>query len=161
MHGSYYFQKREKHMKKISIAMTLITVLFFAGKVLAARVLTPTLLPGGIIVSVETAKALHASARFFDMRKVINYGKGHIPGAVSIPFKPKSKKVVEFDKTKDQLDVSKFPADKNAAVVFYSDGPYGWKSYKASIIAINSGYRNVKWMRSGYGNWKNSGYTVE
>ena len=95
------------------------------------------------------------------MRNILNYGKGHIPRAVAFPYKGKSKNTPDFDGTQDKLDLSKLPADKSAVVVFYSDGPTGWKSYKASVTAIRAGYSNVMYFRGGYAVWTEKGYEVE
>jgi rhodanese-related sulfurtransferase len=128
----------------------------------AAEEPTPTKLIGGKIVSVDEAKALldQKSAAFFDMRNILNYGKGHIPTGTALPYKGESENKPDFDSTKDKLDLSKLPASKNAKVVFYSDGPTGWKSYKAAVIAIKAGYSNVMWLREGYAGWVAKGYGV-
>jgi rhodanese-related sulfurtransferase len=60
------------------------------------------------------------AAFFVDTRSVVNFGKGHVPGASAIPYKSAS------------------------------DGPAGWKSYKASVWAIKAGYKNVNYMRGGW-----------
>jgi rhodanese-related sulfurtransferase len=129
----------------------------------AAEEPTPTTLMGGKIVSADEAKALldQKSATFFDMRNILNFGKGHIPTGTALPYKGESDNKPNFDSTKDKLDLSKLPTSKNAKVVFYSDGPTGWKSYKASVIAIKAGYSNVMWLREGYAGWVAKGYGVE
>ncbi|HEY5602686.1 MAG TPA: rhodanese-like domain-containing protein, partial [Gammaproteobacteria bacterium] len=66
-----------------------------------------------------------------------------------------------FDIKQDQFDASKLPGDKTASIVFYSDGPNGWKSYKASVQAINAGYKNVMWYRGGTGEWESKGWKLE
>ena len=124
---------------------------------------TPTTLKGGKIVAVDEAKAMldQKSTAFFDMRNILNYGKGHIPTAAALPYKGESENKPDFDSSKDKLDLSKLPSGKNAKVVFYSDGPTGWKSYKAAVIAIKAGYSNVMWLREGYAGWVAKGYGVE
>ena len=62
-------------------------------------------------------------------------------GAVSVPYDEKSEHVVDFDAKKDELDLSKFPADKNAPIIVYCNGPRCWKSYKASVLLIKAGYK--------------------
>jgi len=124
---------------------------------------TPNSLPGGKAISVEKAKQLVDSkgAFFFDTRSAVNFGKGHIPGATSVSYREKSDYKVDFDASQDQLDLSKLPADKAANLVFYSDGPKGWKSYKAAVIAIKNGYTSVMWMRDGSAAWFAKGYPTE
>lgn len=120
---------------------------------------TPTTLNGGKVISVAEAKTMldKKEAQFFDTRKALNFGKGHIPGAISVSYQEKSEPKADFDATQDSFDLSKLPADKNAKLVFYSDGPAGWKSYKAAVLSIKGGYKNVFWLRSGYAEWSQKG----
>lgn len=122
---------------------------------------TPTGAKGVEVVSPEQARALVGQARFFDMRAAVNYGKGHIKGAVALPYEQKSAKSEGFDASADRLNMAKLPADKSAPIVFYSDGPTGWKSYKAAVLAARAGYSNVKWMREGTAGWKAKGFAFE
>lgn len=117
---------------------------------------TPKTLEGGKVISVEEAKALSdkKGTQFFDMRSAINFGKGHIPGAIALPYKENSEYKADFDASKDSFDLKKLPSDKNAPIVFYSDGPTGWKSYKAAVQARKAGYRKVMWMRDGTRQWE-------
>ncbi len=124
---------------------------------------TPATLAGGKVISIEDARKLvdGKSAAFFDTRAVLNYGKGHIPGAVAVSYKEKSAFKADFDASLDQFDLAKLPADKNAKIVFYSDGPSGWKSYKAAALAVKDGRKNVMWMRSGFDAWSAKGFPAE
>jgi rhodanese-related sulfurtransferase len=124
---------------------------------------TPTTLKGGKVISVDDASALSKakSAVFVDTRSPLNYGKGHIPAAVSAAYKEKSEKVESFKASDDSFDFAKIPADKSAAVVFYSDGPTGWKSYKAAVLAIKEGYKNVSYFRGGYADWTGKNLPVD
>lgn len=122
---------------------------------------TPTTAAGVEVISVQQAQALVGKAAFFDMRSPVNYGKGHIKGAVALPYDQKSELMEAFDSSKDKFDMTQLPTDKSAAVVFYSDGPTGWKSYKAARLASQAGYRNVKWLRDGTAGWTAKGLTLE
>lgn len=122
---------------------------------------TPKSLAGGKIVSAAEAKALGGKAAIFDMRKAVSYGKGHLPGAQPLPYDQKSEKAENFDATMDKFDMSQLPTDKSGAILFYSDGPTGWKSYKAAVIAIRNGYTNVSWFRGGTAEWEAKGFPYE
>lgn len=124
---------------------------------------TPKTLAGGKVISVEDARKLldAKSAFFIDTRSVVNFGKGHVPGAQAIPYKGASDDVADFDASKDQFDLSKLPPAKDRAVVFYSDGPTGWKSYKAAVTAVKGGYKNVNYMRAGWAEWAAKGLPKE
>ena len=122
---------------------------------MADEPVTPTTLKGGKVITVDEAAALSKakSAVFVDTRSPLNSGKGHIPAAVSAAYKEKSEKVENFKASDDSFDFAKIPADKAAAIVFYSDGPTGWKSYKAAVLAVKEGYKNVSYFRGGYTDW--------
>lgn len=124
---------------------------------------TPTKLNGGKVVTVDEAKkALDGgSSMFVDTRAVLNFGKGHVPGAIAVAYKEKSEKVEAFDAAQDSFELAKLPADKAKGIVFYSDGPTGWKSYKAAVLAIKAGHKNVMYMRGGFSEWTAKGLPSE
>ncbi len=147
---------------KLSMAgmvLLLITNVAFAGK----GIPTPETLPGGNIILAMDAKSLldQNKAMFFDVRNPINFGRGHVPGATALPYSGKSKKIVDFDMSLDNFDTSKLPPDKNSVIIIYSHGVTGWKSYKAAVSAIHAGYKDVRWMREGYGKWLELGYPTK
>lgn len=151
---------------KLSSALARSAVLL-AGATLSAALWaqsappTPMAAAGVSVVTPEQAQALIGKAAFYDMRSAVNYGKGHIKGAVALPYDQKSELAEDFDASKDKVDMAKLPADKAAPIVFYSDGPNGWKSYKAARLAAQAGYKNVKWMRDGTAGWMAKGMPLE
>jgi rhodanese-related sulfurtransferase len=151
----------EMNVKNLTARFCLAAALLMAAITPASAADTPTTLPGGKVISAEEGQAQVGKARFYDMRKAINFGKGHIKGAVALPYTEKSKKTAGFDASQDRFDVAKLPTDKNAPIVFYSDGPSGWKSYKAAVFAIKAGHKNVMWMRGGVTDWTAKGYALE
>lgn len=150
-------------MKHFFVSAAIAALAVVATPVLANKPETPTALAGGKVVGVDEAKALAASkaAVFVDTRNPMNFGKGHVPGAVTASYKEKSEPVENFDASQDSFTLEKLPADKSAKVVFYSDGPTGWKSYKAAVLAVKAGYRNVMYMRGGFAEWEAKGAPVE
>ncbi len=150
-------------MKKFQIMLiALLFVISITGMVEAGAVPTPTDPPAGVtITSVVYGKPLidQNKVHVFDMRKALNYGKGHIKGAMSLPYK--WTKTGDPSQRTGEFDISKLPADKNKSLLFHSDGPNGWKSYYASKAAVEAGYKNVMWMREGFLIWVEKGYPVE
>ena len=139
-------------------ALAAALVLMLCAPALAAdKPETPTTVSGFAIVTPEEARALVGKASFYDLRSAINFGKGHVQGAKALPYGEKSGFTPDFDGSMDKFDMSRLPADKNATIVFYSDGPKGWKSYKAAVQASKAGYKNVKWMRAGTAGWQAKG----
>lgn len=124
---------------------------------------TPTGLAGGKVISVEEAKKLldAKAALFIDTRSVVNFGKGHVPGAKTASYKEKSEPVADFNAADDSFELEKLSKDKSAAVVFYSDGPTGWKSYKAAVLSVKAGHKNVMYMRGGMADWTAKNLPVE
>lgn len=131
-----------------------------AGAALAAD--TPTSLSGAEVVDAAKAKSLmDGGAKMIDTRVANEYAEAHIKGAVNIPYKEKSAKSADFDAGQDSFDVSKLPADKNAAIIMQCNGAECWKSYKGSSAAIKAGHKKVYWFRGGIPEWKAKGLPVE
>lgn len=124
---------------------------------------TPSTVKGAQVIDTKAAKQLLDSkgAQFFDMRSPVNFGKGHLPGAKSLPYRENSEFKADFDATKDQFDLKALPPDRAARIVFYSDGPTGWKSYKAAVLAVKAGYTNVHYYRLGSDDWIKAGMPLE
>lgn len=150
-------------MKFLIVTAAFAALTLASSPVLANKPETPTSISGAKVVSVDEAKGLAASkaAVFIDTRNPMNFGKGHVPGAVTAAYKEKSEPVENFDASQDSFTMEKLPADKSAKIVFYSDGPTGWKSYKAAVLAVKAGYKNVMYMRGGFAEWEAKGAPVE
>ena len=150
-------------MRRLTILISvLVLIVAFASITVAGSVPTPTEPPTGVtIIPVNEVKPLVAqnNVQVFDMRKALNYGKGHIANAISLPYKWTSKG--DPATRTGEFDLTKLPSDKGTTILFHSDGPNGWKSYYASKKAVEAGYKNVLWMREGFATWTESGYPVE
>ncbi len=150
-------------MKKISLQfLVFLSLVAISSPVMAAKPLTPETLKGATVVNDEWVKANHNKMKTFDARMKAEYVEGHLPGAISTPYREKSKKSVDFDSSKDNLDLSKFPTNKYEPLIIYCNGPRCWKSYKASVLLIRAGYKKIYWYRnSGFPGWRSKGYPVE
>jgi rhodanese-related sulfurtransferase len=150
-------------MKKSLVAVLASFAMALLSSGLVSAQETPDNLAGGKVITPEVAKQLLDSktALFVDTRATLNFGKGHIPGAVAIAYKEKSEKTAGFDASQDAFDLTKLPGDKNKPIVFYSDGPSGWKSYKAAVLAIKAGHSKVSYLRSGYSGWTAKNLPIE
>lgn len=127
-----------------------------------ARADTPPALDGTTLVTAEKVKSLlDGGVPVIDTRVAQEYAEGHIKGAKHVPYKEKSAKAADFDASQDSFDLGKLPADKNAPLVLYCNGPECWKSFKASKAAVKAGYKKVQWFRGGFPEWKAKGYAVE
>jgi len=122
----------------------------------------PATLAGVTLVTAEQArKMVDAGTPVIDTRVGNEYADAHIKGAKNVPYKEKSAKDVGFQAKDDQFDLAKLPGDKNAPLIFYCNGPECWKSYKASKVASDAGWKKVQWLRGGFPEWKSKGYAVE
>ena len=151
---------KDKSLFKQIIYIVIPLLLLLNQHIQASDVETPTTLAGGKIITAQQAKNLiqNNDGISIDTRSLFNFGKGHIPKAKHIGYKQKSKLTVNFDSRLDLFDITHLPKDKNKVIIFYSHGSTGWKSYKAAVLAIRNGYKNIHWLRDGYSKWKSSGY---
>ncbi|MDP2109701.1 MAG: rhodanese-like domain-containing protein [Thiobacillus sp.] len=74
------------------------------------------------------------------------YDIGHIPGAINIPES-------QFDK----LAPTMLPADKNAEIILYCQGPTCDLSAKSALKAEKLGYTNIKVYEAGIPDWEAKG----
>lgn len=145
---------------RIASLLTCLTAAFLISGAYAAEE-TPMSIPGGVMVDAAKAKALDdKGALFVDARVAAEYAEKHIKGAISVVFKEVHKKVAKLD-PKDEFDLSKLPADKSKAMVFYCNGSPCWRGYKAADAAIKGGYKNVNWFRDGLPAWEARSYPTE
>ncbi len=148
-------------MYKILI-VTLIAFFAMSNTLYAENPVVPDGLSGAKVINADECKKLmNSNGKVFDVRNELEYGEGHLPGAVMLPYKEKSDKAANFDASVDKFDIGKLPSDKSAPVIFYCNGDRCWKSYKSSVVAIKAGHKNVNWFRGGFPEWKEKGYPVE
>ncbi|MBE9528583.1 MAG: rhodanese-like domain-containing protein [Proteobacteria bacterium] len=145
------------------LLLTLCLLLFSTGAGAATNDRpTPEVLTGGKIVTAPALRSLikGGTVTVIDVRNPINFGRGHIPTAVSLPYSGKVEKSDTFVPAPGVIDFAQLPVDKAAPILVYSHGPTGWKSYLAALVAINLGHTNVMWLRGGYSSWTESGFSV-
>jgi len=151
-------------MKAIkSRALYFVAAMFLAGMTSnAAAADTPSSLAGATVIdSAKVQEMMRAGVTVYDTRVAAEYAEAHIKGAKSLPYREKSAKAVGFDKSQDGFALDKLPADKNTAVIFYCNSGECWKSYKASKVAVDAGYKRVHWFRGGMPEWRSKGLPVE
>ena len=141
-------------------AVAVLGVVIFSATAAAAE--TPARLDGVKVISAEDAKRMQEQGvPVIDTRIAVEYEEKTIKGAKSVPYREKSAKDVKFDRSQDQFDLSKLPADKNAAMVFFCNAGECWKSYKASIVARDAGYKQIHWLRGGLPEWVSKGLPTQ
>jgi rhodanese-related sulfurtransferase len=147
---------------KIGFIHGLVVAVGLMAALPAAAADTPASLDGAKLVTAEEVQKLQAAgAVIVDTRVAAEFAEGHLKGAVSIPYREKSAKSADFNAAEDEFALAKLPADKNAAIVTYCNGGSCWKSYKAAVVAIKAGYKNINWFREGFPQWQSKGFAVE
>jgi Rhodanese-related sulfurtransferase len=123
---------------------------------------TPATLDGVKVITAQEAKPmLDKGVPFIDARVAAEYAEKTIKGARSVPYREKSAKATDFDRTQDQFDLAKLPADKAAPVVFFCNAGECWKSYKAAVLARDAGYKQIYWLRGGIPEWTSKGLPTQ
>ena len=123
---------------------------------------TPEKLDGVKVITAEQARDLNAKgAPMIDTRVAAEFAEKTVKGAISIPYKEKSAKDVGFDRGQDSFDTSKLPTDKGAPIIFFCNAGECWKSYKASVLARDSGYKQIHWFRGGMPEWVAKGLPTQ
>ena len=124
----------------------LIAILVFVG----VFVFSSQGLKGGPEISVGDAVSLLKGAPrplLIDVREAADYGQGHLPGAISVPF-------AEF---KDRLQSLKLP--KVDPVVLY--GADDARARDATRLLYESGYHGALTLKGGIDAWRAAGHAVE
>lgn len=123
---------------------------------------TPRLLAGATLVEdpAHIAQLIAQGARYIDTRNTEEFEKGHVPGAVLVPYVEKSAKDPGYDPSADQFNLQALGADKNKPLIFGCNGAECWKSFKASHAAVQAGFKRVYWFRTGFPAWRDAGQPV-
>lgn len=120
---------------------------------------------GVTLVDTKTALSMQQEgAVFVDTRKVPEYAIERIDGAISAYYDEKGgeeNKIVEFDSSHDTYLNSRLPKDKEAKLIFYCNGIKCWKSYKAAVLSVKDGYKNIFWLQDGIAKWKTDGLKID
>jgi rhodanese-related sulfurtransferase len=130
--------------------------------VFATKIMTPDTLTGVKLVNADQVQqAMAKGAAAFDVRVAAECSEKTIKGAVCHTYREKSAKAPEFDKSQDQFDLAKLPADKAAPVIFFCNSGDCWRSYKAAVMVRDAGWKNVAWFRGGMPEWTTKGLPTQ
>ena len=143
-------------------------ILFSVGALHAKKPVVPTAEEAKkhnvTVVTAQEAKSLaDKGAIICDTRKKLEYAKERIKNAVSTLYKEKGgnkNRLANWDKTGEKFNIDAIKDKKDKDLVFYCNGERCWRSYKASVVAAEMGYKSY-WLRGGIPAWKQAGYSVE
>jgi rhodanese-related sulfurtransferase len=116
-----------------------------------ARLMSPS--GRQMAIPLDEAKNLHQSkvAVFMDARPLEEFTKGHIQGAISLPWHEAEQRVM--DVTEDMAN--------DAAIVTYCDGDTCELSKDLALFLENLGFANVRVLINGWTVWQEAGLPVE
>ena len=139
-----------KHYKLLFLSLLLL--MFLNTSVASAADSAPLNVLGATTIGTMAAKLLHEKGYpFVDVRSMKHFNNGHIPGARHLA-------VHSEDFTTENLSVI---AKKNQPVVFYCNGLTCMGSSIASKKAVEWGWTQVAYYRTGIPEWKDQGLAVE
>ena len=118
----------------------------------AGDAVSPEQIPGA--VSVDTAKAKELfddGVIFVDVRSDKDWNAGRIPDAEHLNLKS----------TFNEESFGALFSSKDEPAVIYCNGPKCLRSSKAAQKAVDWGYTNIYYFRTGFPSWKDAGYPVE
>ncbi|MFC1557944.1 rhodanese-like domain-containing protein [candidate division KSB1 bacterium] len=106
-----------------------------------------------LFITLEQAKYYYgkSAALFLDSRNYGMYEKGHIKGALSIPY-------FDFEKYFKKIS-SKI--SKNGHLIIYCGGEKCNSSQKLAATLMDKGYNNVMIFQDGWNQWKLSNLPIE
>ncbi len=125
--------------------LVVFAVLYFSGALNSdSSVVTQTGFPTEI--SVDEAHARYPEGAFFlDVREVVEWNTGHVPGTTNIPLSQLASRISEL------------PTDQDIVVICRS----GNRSMEGRDILLDAGFKNVTSVAGGVSEWKDAGYPYE
>jgi rhodanese-related sulfurtransferase len=117
-----------------------------------ANNLAPEVIMGANTINTATTKLFMDKGHvLIDVRGIIDFNNGHIPGAHHLPVKSE-----DFSASNLHEIVA-----KDQAVVFYCNGINCMGGSVATKKAVEWGWINVFYYRDGFERWKDAGFTIQ
>lgn len=157
------FEEIHMSFRHVLASLAAVAAVAFAPAALATgKIMTPEKLDGVKVVDAAGVQAaMSKGVPAIDVRVAAECTEKTIKGAVCNTYREKSAKAPDFDKSQDQFDLAKLPADKAAPVVLFCNAGECWRSYKAAVVARDAGWKNVMWFRGGMPEWVEKGLPTQ
>lgn len=109
------------------------------------------------IVEAAEARSVLAGreALALDLRESIDFGQGHLPGAVLLTLPQRSRLTATVLAARPGFDRDADP------LVLYCYGRDCIRSWETSALAARDGFAHILWFREGMTAWQEAGYPVE
>ena len=141
-------------MNYLNILGILFILLTVSPPTHAADAATPEILSGATIVDKNgLSELINQKGLLVDVRNPINFGRGHIPTAMSVPYKRVHTTGSDTELRSARWPIEKYLTSKETPVIIYSHGDTGWKSYEAALKLVELDYTKVYWFRGGMQEW--------
>ena len=114
--------------------------------------MAPEKLQGTIRVDAEAVVDLMVNTPnlvIIDTRKDIEFGKGHIQGAISM-----------LDTKMTIEGLKKHVPEKSTPILLYCNGERCLRSSRAASFALDAGYKLIYWFRGGWNEWIKKGMPI-
>jgi len=142
-----------QHLNKLITIAAACFLAFNMSATFAGKKLTPEQLAGTTRVSAEEVIELIESIpnlKVIDARKVSDFEKGHIEGAINLP-----------NTETDEASLGKIVSAKADPVLFYCNGERCGRSVESAKKAVSYNYSKIYWFRGGMQEWEGKGLPVE
>jgi rhodanese-related sulfurtransferase len=112
---------------------------------------SPQTIPGAVSVDASKAKQLFdQGALFVDVRRDSDWENARIPDALHLELKTVFSKESLLEE-----------AATTTPIVIYCNGEKCLRSSKATILAVEWGFKNIHYFRDGFPAWKQASFPVE
>jgi rhodanese-related sulfurtransferase len=139
----------------VNLLLRLVTIIMIVLPITVSaenKPLSPETIEGIITVDVIEAKKLFdLGVIFIDVRKDKDWNAGRVPDAEHFELSSKF--------TKENLE--HIFTNLEEPMVIYCNGPKCLKSSKASIMALEWGYKKIYYFRAGFPAWKKANNPIE
>lgn len=112
---------------------------------------SPQKINGATTIDAIKAKQLFdQGALFVDVRRTSDWDSGRIPDALHLELK----KVFSSESLSEE-------AKKDDPIILYCNGEKCLRSSKATVLAVEWGFKNIYFFRDGFPSWKMASFPVE
>lgn len=120
---------------------------------------TPTMIPGGRVITTEQLRRASQGARqFLLIDALAGYGHQTIPNSYSLPLAGTGGTFEDITQMQVFTSLSQLTNGRvDYPLVFFCEGARCWESYNAALRAIHMGFSNVYWYRGGIDAWQQAG----
>jgi len=135
----------------VKIISSLFIIFFLSCSQAFSVDVSPQKINGATTIDAIKAKQLFdQGALFVDVRRTSDWDSGRIPDALHLELK----KVFSIETLSEE-------AKKDEPIIIYCNGEKCLRSSKATVLAVEWGFKNIYFFRDGFPSWKMASFPVE